>query len=235
MERSKVFLDVCTLITSHEEVPYYLESKIIDLVHMLEPSEISEILHYIMRHEGAAHIFRYLNRKQVLKTMAPYLHNLASVPQRKGRAKNAFEHTMNVIEAVPTDDIDLRWVALLHDIGKYHSYLEDGDFKSHAKYSWQHARAFVMALSVANPDKIVTIVKNHMFPLDYQRNPNWTDRAVDTFIERCGKEYAIPTIQFSIYDKKAENNVPEFLAPLYDLWKRVSERTNSAGQTSNGA
>ena len=232
MTRNEIFLEVCDRLSQGEEVPYYLESKIFDLSLILETEEISEILHFIMLHGNAANTFRYLNRKQVLKNLLPDIYNLVSVPQKKGRARNAFEHTMNVIEAVPIDIDYLRWVALLHDTGKYYSYMEDGDFKSHATYSYNYSKAFLTVFGISNDKKILVIVKNHMFPLDYQRMPNWTDKAVDTFIDRCGEEHAIDTIQFSIYDKMAENNYSDFLQPLYDLKERTESRINGR-KTSN--
>ena len=65
-----------------------------------------------------------------------------------------------------------------------------------------------------------------MFPLDYQRNPNWTKEAIIRLIDRCGKENVIDTIEFSYYDKQSENNVKEFLDIIIELKSKVQEILN---------
>ena len=75
--------------------------------------------------------FEYLQRSGILQTILPELAALDIVERRDGRAhKNNFYHTLEVLENVVSttsgneegemrsDNLWLRWAALLHDIGK---------------------------------------------------------------------------------------------------------------------
>lgn len=221
MGLNSYFFEVITHIENNQEVPYFVESKLNDLVNLLDDNDLAEFFVAVLSSHKAEHVFRYLHRRQIFNYIKCFdtIANLSRVPQRKGRAKNAWEHTMNVVAATPFDNIDLRWVALLHDVGKYQSFMQDDNFHYHANYSYDFARNFVKIYDVTHAEKICTIVKNHMFPADYQRNPNWTDEAVKNFSARCNG-YALETIEFAIYDKRAENDVDEYIKPLKELYGR---------------
>lgn len=225
---SENFILAAKHISKKETVPYYIESKLNDLSVILEYNDIAELLYFILSNDRAGDVFRYFNRTKILKNIFYPARNLVFVPQKKGRAKNAFEHTMNVIESVPIDNISLRYSALFHDLGKYKSHMQDGHFRNHQIYSYEIAKEFCALYSIPNSEKILVVVKNHMFPLDYQRMPNWTTAAINTFIERCGVEHALDVVEFSYYDKKAENNVPEFLQIIEDLRDKVKARIDEA-------
>jgi hypothetical protein len=186
---------------------------------ILDYKDKGVLLEYILSKPQAPNILRYLHRQQILAMIIRELADLSVVPQNKGRSKNAFEHTMNVIDATPCDNMQLRWAAMLHDIGKYRSFFQDGHFNHHAVYSTEYA-AIACSLYNVQYVGVIDIVNNHMFPLDYQRNPNWTSKAIDTFISRCNG-YALDTVEFAIYDKKSENDVEQFVEPLKELYERV--------------
>ena len=65
--------------------------------------------------------FEYLQRCGLLQIILPELSALDIVDQKNGRAhKNNFYHTLEVLENVVshTDNLWLRWAAILHDVGK---------------------------------------------------------------------------------------------------------------------
>ena len=65
--------------------------------------------------------FEYLQRCGLLQIILPELSALDIVDQKNGRAhKNNFYHTLEVLENVVShsDNLWLRWAALLHDVGK---------------------------------------------------------------------------------------------------------------------
>lgn len=201
-------------------VPYYIEGKIRDLHAHLSLEEQSIVIEDIISKDKAGLCFRYLFTNKALRSIFTPLYLLSKVPQDKGKSRNAFEHTLRVVDAVPIDYLSLRWVALFHDLGKYDSHNHDKNFYCHANYSAEITKLLLRVYEIQNGDLILNVVKNHMFPLDYQRQPNWTDEAVNNFVKRCNG-YAIETVDFSIYDKIAEHNNEEFLKPLIELRERV--------------
>ena len=222
----KFFFDAIDCISKKEEVPYFIDTKIRNLHSSLSISESGEILFYILQNNNAGEVFRYFSKNQALQSIFLSLDNLRRVPQNKGKSSNAFEHSIKVLDLVPIDNIDLRWVALFHDLGKYDSYISDQNFNRHQIYSYDMALHFCLLYEIQNREKICSIIKNHMFPLDYQRNPNWTKEAIIRLIDRCGKENVIDTIEFSYYDKQSENNVKEFLDIIIELKSKVQEILN---------
>jgi len=215
------FIDSLYKVDNHETVPYYLEIKTKDYINILSVKDIEIILKFIIHSKHPVDCFKYLKKNKLLDRIFPYLNRLVKIPQKKHKTKNAFAHTMNVLELIGEENIDLRWVALFHDLGKYDSYVKYGNFKNHALYSYQLSLGLCKMYNIPHSEKICTIVKNHMFPLDYQRNPNWTKKAVNNFIDRVGGKYAVDTVSFSYYDKKSENDIREFLQSILDLKERV--------------
>jgi hypothetical protein len=152
------------------------------------------------------------------------IEDLKNIPQKKVGSKDAFEHTLRVIDQVPCDYIVLRWVALLHDIGKVKSCAVDYHFHNHARYSKESAEIICKVFHVQYEEEICSIVENHMYPLDYQRQPDWTDGAVRKFINRCGgKEHALDVVLFASCDKAAEHPEKECLKPLQELHERIEK------------
>ena len=222
LDRVEYFIDALKKQTEFDSItPYFIESKICSIAPSLLLAEISDILHYIVGSDHARYQFQYLSKKKILKYIIPALDLLKKVPQNKGKSRNAFEHTLGVIDCVPADNTPLRWAALFHDLGKHDSYLIDKNFLHHQKFSAEIADSLCVAYSVQHSDKVCSIVKNHMYPLDYQRRPDWSTKAIKTFIERCGAEHALDVVEFSYYDKMSENNVPEFLKIIVELREKV--------------
>lgn len=217
----KYFIDSLYIIEKNEIVPYYLESKVKDLSKILTIDQKGDIINFIVKMDHAVDGIRYFSKNKILYDILPFLEELKSVPQDKGRSKNAFEHTLNVLSIVPSDNVVLRWVALLHDSGKLNSFKFHNNFYHHAKFSKDFAESFLSVYKIINKEKICNIIENHMIPLDYQRNPNWGDGTIIKFIEKLGEWDVLDTIEFSYYDKKAENDVKEYLQIILDLRAKV--------------
>ena len=89
-----------------------------DEIKTLSGERITEELNKILSYEHPEVGIRWLWATGLLKYILPEVDAL-SMPEDKGH-KDIFEHTMSVLENVAdqSDDLYLRWAALLHDIGK---------------------------------------------------------------------------------------------------------------------
>jgi hypothetical protein len=223
---SSLAIEAFSYIRKGFSPPYYLENKIQDMFVSYSIDEYREIMQDIIQNEGAGSCLRYLSKNKLLTHLCTPLESMKRIPQDKGRSKNALEHTINVLDSVPIDNIILRWVALLHDTGKVDCFFNPEEFNQHgfhrhSKFSVEFAEIFCEVFQVAQMEKVIHIIKHHMEPLDYQRNPNWNQDAIVRFAERCGDDDVMDIIDFAYYDKKAETHKLEYLDPLIELREKV--------------
>jgi poly(A) polymerase len=90
-------------------------------IHIVSMERITIELNKIMMTSRPSRGFLLLDRSGLLKEIFPELHELKGVDSRKGLAhKDVFLHTIQVLDnvAAKTDNLWLRWAALLHDIAK---------------------------------------------------------------------------------------------------------------------
>ena len=93
-------------------------SKCKDEIKTLSGERITEELNKIMLSQNASSGIRWLDEMGLLEHILPEVHALR-MSGDKGH-KDIFEHTLQVFDNVvaKSDDLYLRWAALLHDIGK---------------------------------------------------------------------------------------------------------------------
>lgn len=215
------FLSAIKSINKNKIPPYYLDTKVRDGYRFLSVSDSGLILHDVLKSEKSVEQIRYLDKTKSLFFVFPFLLQLKFIPQSKKKSRTAFQHTLRVLNEIPNDNIMLKWVALFHDLGKYDSYNIEKNFIKHADYSYKLSKILCDMYSIKPKRKICNIIRYHMEPLAYQRQPNWGEEAILRLIERCSKEDIIDIIEFAIYDKKAEHDNEEYLYPLYDLRRKV--------------
>ena len=104
-----------------EEETYEALSRNAERLKIISGERIADEMNKIMLSKHPSSGFYYLKDTGLLDIIMPELVALDKVDTRNGRAhKNNYEHTMEVLENVckHSDNLWLRWAALLHDIGK---------------------------------------------------------------------------------------------------------------------
>ena len=104
-----------------EDVTFEALERMADRIKIVSGERIKDELNKIILAPHPSIGFEYLQRCGLLQIILPELSALDIVDQKNGRAhKNNFYHTLEVLENVVkhSDNLWLRWAALLHDIGK---------------------------------------------------------------------------------------------------------------------
>ena len=110
-------------------------------IEIISKERIVDELHKILASKKPSKGFALLNKTELLPFILPELIALQGIEEIEGqRHKDNFWHTLEVVDniAATTDNLWLRWAALLHDIGKAPTK------KWHGKIGWTfHAHEFV--------------------------------------------------------------------------------------------
>ena len=110
-------------------------------IKIISKERITEELHKILMSERPSKGFALLHKTKLLKLILPELTALEGIDEIEGqRHKDNFWHTLEVVDNISenTDNLWLRWAALLHDIGKAPTK------KFHKKIGWTfHGHEFV--------------------------------------------------------------------------------------------
>ena len=104
-----------------EDATFVALERMADRIKIVSGERIKDELNKIILAPHPSIGFEYLQRCGLLQIILPELSALDIVDQKNGRAhKNNFYHTLEVLENVVkhSDNLWLRWAALLHDIGK---------------------------------------------------------------------------------------------------------------------
>lgn len=201
----------------------------------------SILLVKVLGDRWSAFWLKKLYRLKILGAVLPEIVRLSSIPQTK-RGLDVLEHTFRVINEVdkltyPRSSGEaqllflMKIAALYHDAGKYIAYKEVSGkmiFYEHERESVVLAEQFFdkYKLVLGGPKEIVSIVvANHMAPLQYQRNPNWTDGGVMNFVRRC-RGYHNLVIDFAKCDKLASSKNRAYLFTLNELSERCKRVYN---------
>lgn len=137
-----------------------------------------------------ARFLGWLEVSGALLALLPEVHALIGFHERSDAPqKDLWEHTLKVLERVPPE-IELRWVALCHDLGKVATRAHGPGgltFHHHEALSALYFRGIGARLDMAPPqiDRIAFVIEHHARTNQYESG--WTDRAVMRLVRECGE------------------------------------------------
>ncbi|MDR3274942.1 MAG: CCA tRNA nucleotidyltransferase [Endomicrobium sp.] len=188
-------------------------------IKIVSPERIRDEINKILVEEKPSKAFKMMDEINLLAEILPELVRLKNLEQpAKYHIGDVFIHTMKVLDTT-RNDIILRMIALMHDIGKYVTYKKDNgkiSFYGHNNKSAKEAEVILKRLKYSKEfiQKTVSVIQNHIYPKMY--SDEWTDSAVRRFVKSCGNELDL-TIDFS----KADYGKDSSDIKLVKLKKRI--------------
>ena len=180
--------------------------------------------------------FRMLLETGLLSLILPELAEGVGVEQRGNHRFDVFEHSIRACDAAPADDLVVRLAALLHDIGKPRTMVEEPDgtrrFHSHEHVSAEMTGELLRRLRFPNRtiDAVVHLVRQHMF----NYTPQWSDAAIRRFIARVGRDEFPRLVALRAADSEAIRGERIDTRPLEELAHRVREHLSADSAVSIG-
>lgn len=152
---------------------------------------ISEELDKTMEAARPSTAFFLMEQSELLERFLPELARCRGVEQGGVHRYDVLDHSLYACDGGPHNDPDIRYAALLHDVGKAVTWERspEGDitFYGHERESERMGRDILRRLrfSKAREKRICHLIRHHMF----HYTPEWSDSAVRRFIARVGSEY----------------------------------------------
>ncbi len=166
-------------------------------IRIIAKERIADELQKIMRSERPSRGWQLLDRSGLLDIIFPELSALKGVDTREGKGhKDVFLHTMKVLDnvAAESDNVWLRWAALLHDIGKPRTkQWEEGTgwtFKNHNYIGAKMLPSIFKRLKLPlneHLDYVRKLVDLHMRPIHLVED-TVTDSAVRRLLFEAGDD-----------------------------------------------
>ena len=180
-----------------EQETFEALQRMADRIKIVSGERIKDELNKIIMAPHPSIGFEYLQRSGLLQIILPELSSLDIVEEKNGRKhKNNFYHTLEVLENVclHSDNLWLRWAAILHDVGKTKSKRWDGNigwtFHNHnligAKMVPQIFRRLMLPMDM-KMKYVQKLVEMHMRPIVIA-DDIVTDSAVRRLLNDAGED-----------------------------------------------
>ena len=180
-----------------EQETFEALQRMADRIKIVSGERIKDELNKIIMAPHPSIGFEYLQRSGLLQIILPELSTLDIVEEKNGRKhKNNFYHTLEVLENVclHSDNLWLRWAAILHDVGKTKSKRWDANigwtFHNHnligAKMVPQIFRRLMLPMDM-KMKYVQKLVEMHMRPIVIA-DDIVTDSAVRRLLNDAGED-----------------------------------------------
>ena len=177
--------------------------------------------------------------ESVLHQIAPEFHQMLRIPQRKKRTNtNLLNHSVDTLSCASANLV-VRWAGFLHDIGKIYTISYDSKLKKFTFRNHEHVGSYMserilirLGYSEAFAKKVSKLIDLHMFPAQFQRNPNWTDRAIRKLMNAAeGDEILL--VELAIADKMASQDSFKMVEQLHELRNKMSKMKSTVVDSSD--
>lgn len=168
------------------------------LLTTIAPERIREEFDKVMSADKPSVSFKAMQRTGLLKVFFPELADCVGKGQNpKHHSYNIFDHLIYAVDAACglTDDLNVRYAALCHDLGKAPTRAvkpadkggtgpDDVTFHNHEVVSTRLAFAFFHRYKYPKKfaEEVIGLVRQHQYKYDRE----WTDKAVRRFIRKVG-------------------------------------------------
>ena len=172
-----------TLRLSMEPATEAAAVRLAPLAEMLSGERVRDELLRLLGGEPPSAGFAMLERMGLMAVVLPELAALRGVEQGKVLGGDALDHSLRTADALPADDLVLRWAGLLHDVGKAPT-AAGGHFIGHESVGADlvESRMRDLAFPRAEIDRVTHLVRHHLI----QYTADWSDAAVRRFLRRVG-------------------------------------------------
>ena len=171
----------------------------------ISKERIKDELIKIMESKKAAEGIDLLQKTNLLKYVLPELEKGVGVSQNKHHIYDIYEHSLRSLKVAAEKGFgtEIRFAALFHDIGKPETKAGEGPdstFYNHDYVGAKFTAQILERLKFPNKfiDKVVLLVRNHMFVSDPER---LTEAGARRLIARVGKENIPDLINLRIADR----------------------------------
>jgi len=184
-----------------------LMSRDAQLIETVSPERIRmELDKLILLASSPGEGFVFMHENRILDYVFPELEETWGISQNEFHPDDIFYHSIKSCDMSPPV-LHLRLAALFHDLGKKRMKQVTGGrtvFYRHEEESARIAERVMSRLKYSNDmtDKVVHLVKNHMFFM----TDDWSDSAVRRFIARIGLEQIDDILALRLADGRSRND-----------------------------
>lgn len=207
--------------------------KLAGSIKFVSKERIHDELVKILSSDRPAEGIELLHKCKLLQYIIPELEDGVDVKQDRHHIYPVFKHNLLALKHCPSEDYAVRLAALLHDVGKPKTRKIIGGVATF--YNHEHVGAKLTArilsrlkFSAADQERIVNLVKNHMF---YYNVGEVTAASVRRLIVKVGRENLKDLIDLRVADRLGSGTpkaMPYKLRHLQYMFEKVQNDPVSA-------